>query len=290
LIVKKAIEVIVNKVRSDNFELIYPLLERFNNARVNKEKWSRLFLHEFSPGEQKGLFLKDKGTAVGYIGMIYSKRIVENKEYKLCNLTSWIVDDEYKNYSMQLLFEILKMKDVTITNLTPSVEASEIFTKFGYEELESSYLAIFPKLKLPCNQNINIHSENCEIKNLLSIEEQTIIEDHKITELISFVIELNESTILIIGNFTSRKKMKFFQIHYVSNYHVFEEVLDASINKICLHLKCFGLLIDSRFIQNKTKSNIKIFNYSVPRLFKSNQLSKSQIDSLYSELVLLHNY
>ena len=95
------------------FEEIYEVLKGFKNPRINMDDWKNLLTYHWrTPDENPGFVLLDDGRVVGYIGTIFSKRHVNGKIEKNCNLTSWIVKDKYRKESLKLLLHILKLKNI----------------------------------------------------------------------------------------------------------------------------------------------------------------------------------
>ena len=73
----------IKKVYPEDFDLIYPLLLGYNNQRITKEDWRQLFVNHWDNDEQYlGLGLVDQDEYIGFIGLLFSKRIIDDKEYK----------------------------------------------------------------------------------------------------------------------------------------------------------------------------------------------------------------
>jgi len=46
--------------------------------------------------------------------MIFSRRRIDNKIEKFCNLTSWYVHEDYRNRAFAMIIPLHSMKDYTI--------------------------------------------------------------------------------------------------------------------------------------------------------------------------------
>ena len=72
------------KVYPNQFNQVYPLLELFNNQQLTKKDWGELFKTKWTGSpDHCGYALIDGGRAVGFIGTLFSKRIISGKESKI---------------------------------------------------------------------------------------------------------------------------------------------------------------------------------------------------------------
>ena len=127
----------VEKVNSSMFEDVYNLLNKFENARVNKSHWKNLFCHPcVTPEDYVGFKLQNDQTIVGFIGLIFCKREIRGEIHKFCNLTSLIVEEEYRRETLALFLEIREIEGYTLTNLTPSKEVYSICKALGFLSLK----------------------------------------------------------------------------------------------------------------------------------------------------------
>ena len=134
----------VSKVFKQHFELVYPLLQKFDNSH-SKEEWRNIFVQPFNNGEDNcGYSLCEGERIVGFLGYIYSSKIIDHKVVKFCNLTTWIVEEEYRNSSLLLIYPVLKMKDYCITNYIPALNVYKVSKKLGFEDLETHENIILP--------------------------------------------------------------------------------------------------------------------------------------------------
>ena len=82
----------IEKTKPEDFPAIVPLLEEFDNASIKRSDWQRIFAYDWSKDESiVGYHLEEQGKVVGFLGGIFSKRLINGRMENLCNLTSWIV-------------------------------------------------------------------------------------------------------------------------------------------------------------------------------------------------------
>jgi hypothetical protein len=80
-----------------------------------------------------GYLLESQGAPVGCLLMIYSTRIVDGDAAIFCNLSSWYVDPEFRNYAALFASMSQKRKDVTYFNVTPATSTWPIIEAQGFQ-------------------------------------------------------------------------------------------------------------------------------------------------------------
>jgi len=285
---------VVEKVTPAMFDDVYPLLSELDET-YSREKWRKIFDYQWESDEgYVGYALVDDRKVVGFNGAIFSRRIIDGREARICNLTSWIVKEQYRTESMRLVFPVLKLKGYTVTNLTMNERAWEITRRLGFENLDTTVRILFPVPGLSATSKEEapvIVSDRSRIAEMLDPVNLKIFRDHLHYNCGHLVIQDRYGYSYIIYTRKSYRKYNFdisyAHIHYISNRSAFLR----RINKIKLYFlksrKYFFLAIDERLIGNATIPYSKVYQLKVPRMYKSEVLSRDQIDNLYSELVVL---
>ena len=288
--------VTIQKAVSADFERVYPLLLEFNVPGITREDWRRLFTNDWkSPEDFCGYLLLDHGEVKGFLGLLFSTRTINGKSEKFCNMTSWIVRDQYRGQSLRLLLEALKLQNYTITNFTPSQTVNTILKKLGFADLKTSQRILFPipsaalsRLRFSRSQYRCIFDLE-KIRQSLSESDQTIFADHQNVPCRHVLIAAaNDYCYLVLKNKVHRH-LPFARAHYVSNRPLFLAAVDAVRSKICWKLKVAGLMIDERYFGDGTFSYSGGYPQQCPAFFRSGTLGESEIDTLYSEMILLHD-
>jgi len=285
---------VVEKVTPAMFDDVYPLLSELDET-YSREKWRKIFDYQWESDEgYVGYALVDDRKVVGFNGAIFSRRIIDGREARICNLTSWIVKEQYRTESMRLVFPVLKLKGYTVTNLTMNERAWEITRRLGFENLDTTVRILFPVPGLSATSKEEapvIVSDRSRIAEMLDPVNLKIFRDHLHYNCGHLVIQDRYGYSYIIYTRKSYRKYNFdisyAHIHYISDRSAFLR----RINKIKLYFlksrKYFFLAIDERLIGNATIPYSKVYQLKVPRMYKSEVLSRDQIDNLYSELVVL---
>jgi len=286
----------IEKAVSDDFERVYPLLLAFNIPRITREDWRRLFINIWKSQEAScGYLLAVDGEVNGFLGLLFSTRTLNGKLEKFCNMTSWIVRDQYRHQSLRLLLEALKLKEYTITNFTPSQTVAAILKKVGFAELKSSQRILFPipsaafSLLRPGNSKYRCIFQLENIRQELSESDRTIFDDHSTLPCRHVLISSeNDYCYLVLKN-KAHRRLPFARTHYVSNRPLFKEAIDSVRNKICLKLKIAGLMVDERYLNGAGFRYSSGYAQQCPAFFRSATVGENDIDTLYSEVVLLHD-
>jgi len=279
----------IKKAKAEDFENIYPLLQQLDNSRLTKHDWRQLFISHWSDKENYfGHVMMDKDKAVGFLGLLFSERVINDRVEKICNLTSWIVKEQYKSQSVLLLFPVLRMEDYTTTVFTPSQVTYSVLKTLGYKNI-SSNRRIIPPLPVSSrsNKDYSVEFENEAIRNCLSGKVLKIYHDHLRFKCIHLVIRMQGASCYIILKKRRIRGLPFAYVHFLSDLSIFSAYIHKASSKICAHLKILGLVIDERYLRGQRLKNSFTIRSSAPLLYRSNSLKKEDIDTLYSELFIL---
>ena len=286
----------IKKAKFEHFEDIYILLKQLGNNNIKKNDWKNIFVNHFNSGENYfGYILIDDNKIKGFIGLIISKRFINNQQIKFANIGNWIVEKKYRNKSINLLLPILKMKNVILTNFTASSTVSSILKTLNFNELGDSFYIIppLPTLSKYFMKNNYKIFYNKSVKEKLSLVEKNIYKDHSKPDFnINHILIKNDSVdCYIIAKKAYRNKMPFLHILYISNPKIFNNSIHIFKLAIAIKFQVVSLIIDERLLR---KEKIKFaFSYKLqsPRFYKLNGINYfnelEYLDHLYSEFILL---
>ncbi len=280
----------VKKATVKDVDKLLPLLFELDSINQAHEEWERLFkLHWDDSQNYFGYVMYDGDTAVGFLGLLFSRRVVKDKINNFCNISSWIVKKEYRRQSLHLLLPILELDNHTITVLTCNAGTYFITKKLGFIDLEIGQRVILPLLFLPKSKpSINIIFDHSEIEKQLKGETLKIYHDHRNLNCFHILICGPKGICYLVGARTIKKNIPLAHIHYVSDHRVFSSHISAVSGRLCWQIKVGGLLVDERLLQRETIFPSIHFSLTHPRVYKSNTLKSSDIDLLYSEYQILN--
>ena len=169
----------ISNALQEDFENIYLLLRKLD-PRINKAKWYNIFSHPWTERDsQYGFVLKENDIIKGFIGTIKSNRIINNNQLSYCNLTSWIVLDEIRRYSIDLIIKCLEIHD-HISVFSANQETDLIYRKLGFSCIDNERYVIDLKKTIPKQQNnrLKISFEPKEFKQKLNKNDYKILINH----------------------------------------------------------------------------------------------------------------
>ena len=285
---------VVEKVTPAMFDDVYPLLSELDSAQP-REKWRKIFDYRWEADEgYVGYALVDDRKVVGFNGAIFSRRIIDGRDARFCNLTSWIVKEQYRTESLRLVFPVLKLKGYTITNLTMNDRAWEVTRRLGFKNLDTNVRILFlvPGLSATRKEEAPvIVSDKSKIAEILDPVNLKIFLDHSHYNCGHLVIQDKYGYSYVI--YTRKRYRKYncdipyAQILYISDRSAFLRRINKVKSYFLKSRKYFFLAVDERLIGNATIPYSKAYQLKIPRMYKSDVLSREQVDNLYSELVVL---
>jgi hypothetical protein len=282
----------ITKAVSEDFERVYPLFQGFGDSPIPKADWKKLFVIPWQTEEDFcGYLLLKDGEIKGYLGVIFSRRTFAGKTEKFGNMTSWIVTEDCRGQSILLLLELLKLKDYTLTNFTASETVAAILKKLSFEEfpVDQRVLLPVPDFRLSrrdssCNFDLQM------IRSTLAGLDLRIFEDHQGLNCKHLLLHSANGDCYLVLKKTKRKNLTFAKVHYLSNAGVFHRCMESLITTICVRLRVFGLMVDERYIRGHSFRHAMDYPHQRKAYFKSRSILDSNlIDTIYSELVILHN-
>jgi hypothetical protein len=297
----------VRKATYSDFDAVYTLLRRLNDTTFSKEDWQQICRLDFQSSlSHFGYVLENDQRIVGFMGTIFSERIIKGKAVKFCNFHSWIVDPRAKSHGMALLLEVMKLKDHVITNFTASAGPYKIFKALRFNEIEYTNYKLLPFQIGPLVHKTVRSINNSNAGKLLNEEELAIFRHHRKFTNVQFLwvgdqqghsfivakkkhyIPVVVSKIPVLSNFLSRS-LKLAQLHYLSDPEHFFTCY-ASLQgaaRICLKLGSIGVITEDRFLPAKQQLRKKRYPAKRPYFYK-NANDDGMIDTLYSELFVLN--
>jgi len=284
-------QVLVQKAYAKDFDKVYTSLLAAHDPRIDREDWRQLFIKHWDiPEDYHGYMLVDNEEVVGFLGTIFSTRKIHDREYRFCNLTSWIVKPEHRNKSLFLLFPLLKLAEYTFTNLSAQEHVAAIHRELGFTEIGSRAQILLPlcRFSFPRNNKYRIIFDHNKINNCLKGEEINIFNDHLKFKCSHILLESENDYCYIVTSKLIKKMVPILYIHYIGNLNLFLKLIHKVAFKLLYHFKAVGLLIEDRFVEGLNLKGAIKYNLPQHKLFKSPSLQAKDIDNLYSERILLN--
>ena len=282
----------ITKAVREDFERIYPLFQGFGDSPIPKDAWKKIFDIPWPTEEDFcGYLLLKDGEIKGYLGVVFSRRMLKGTIEKFGNMTSWIVTEDCRGQSILLLLELLKLRDYTLTNFTASPTVAAILKKLGFEEfpVDQRVLLPVPEFRLP-RRDSSCDFDLQMIRSKLAGADLRIFDDHQQLNCQHLLLHAVNGDCYVVLKKTKRKNLTFAKVHYLSDAPVFHKCMESLIATICVRLRVFGLMVDERYIQGQPFRRAMHYPHQRKSYFKSQSIRDSSlIDTIYSELVILHS-
>jgi len=287
---------IIREARSNDFDRIYPLLLEFKNLNLRKDDWRQLFRdHSGLQNNQFGWVLLDGEEVVGFVGTILSQRNVRNQTVRMCNMSSWVVKQQYRAHSLALQAKVMADKSVTITNLSPTQQVLKLMEKLGFTLMDKSERIILPVVTTRTfTDQCEILTEAGAVGRALTGEHLRFFRDHRLPFNHHILLRAPEGDCYVMMNRSLKAiwrnvRVPFGRVHHISAPHIFVRHLDRLVVRVATSLKVVAMIVDDRML-NRAAPWHSFMRPGGERkaAFRSEVLSAEEIDGLYTEAVLLN--
>jgi len=281
----------LRKVGVDSFDEIYPLLAAFGGD-VAKDDWQRmLFTYPWADGPNRGYAIYADGRAVGFLGTIFSRRKVAGQMERLCNFSSWIVEKEYRGASVMLMRPLVaELPDCTIVGHTPVPVTVAVFTRLGFQPLESEELILPP---LPGAAEAvralggSFTTSPERIRDELEGDERVIHADLAETKVRRVLLRRGRRRCYLVARLGRRKRLRVAEMLYIGDLEFFWENRILAQAALFAAMGAVAISVDKRFADGFRVP--RAFHRPRPRIFRPSRpdIRPVSIDGLYSELLML---
>ncbi|WP_252178065.1 GNAT family N-acetyltransferase [Endozoicomonas sp. 4G] len=271
----------VREAIAEDFAQVYPLLRQLNSTRFTEAIWKRLFTNLWGQENWSPGYVLDTGEKiVGFLGGFYSEETIEGQRQVICNLTAWVVDEDYRSSSMMLLMPFLRKKSVVLTSLTSSPEAYAVYKKLGFKDLDTSARVIYP---WPSFMGaVELVTEPEKVRKLLNEQDRRCFDAHLSLDVWQYAIRKGNRVCYLLIT----RRLNRAHIHRVGDIELFRETIGQASRPLCKAMSVRGLQVDERFLAGKKLLLSRSKQFSQPKQYKGS-ISAGGVNASYSELVVL---
>jgi hypothetical protein len=256
-------------------------------ARGGEERFRRLWEYGWLADKPNlGFLIEDRGQVGGFIGAIYSRRRVRDRELLFCNMTSWHVEERFRSLSLALMARCLAQPNCTFTTFSPTDRVVEVLKFFKFQLLDAEKAVFTPVSGLPAR----LRGPRAQLfwgedlPGRLTEPERRIFEDHRSYRCGHFVLEHGDDRCYFVTVRRGHRVRAFADVLYAGNPALLAHAI------ACTHVplwRTHGTLltgIDTRLLRKRPGGAFR-YRGSRPIMFRSDVLRAEEIDALYSELV-----
>ena len=290
----------IREARGGDFAKVHPLLQRFQNPNVGEAQWRQLFVdHSGLQNDVFGYVMTDGDEIVGFLGATLGERTIRGKKHRFCNLSNWIVIDEYRDKSVGLLSRAIEAVEqhATITVLSPSPHVLKLFQLLRFHMLDKSERILLPSPSSVWSglwTGTRVLTDRAAVEASLGGELLTIFRNHQLPYNNHLLLETPEGPCYVLFNRSWKAvrgnlRLPFGRVHHISAPDVFVRHVGRVVASAMMRFLVAAVIVDERALRGA-----KVW-HSVPRpgarslgAFQSDELGPADIDGLYTEAVLLN--
>jgi GNAT superfamily N-acetyltransferase len=281
------VSAVIRPAVAGDIEPICALLHEKMNAKFALERWRRLMTYPWMEDKPDyGRVVEDNGRILGFVGMIYSDRIIEGTRERFVSISSWFLDKSLRGRGLGagLMAAATDDPQITYTNVTSSDRVLAIVDAVGYRVLDDHrYLW---RKRGPPGPDLRCEWDAGAIRERIGEDERRLIGDHAGLPVRAALVEAGGRRALMVFSV----KQKGEDVTYFDLLHTGDRALLAEHGQALADAILPGgpavLAADCRFVDGAPQGAGREA-LPVPRYFKSTRLAPARIDLLYSELQLL---
>ncbi len=268
------------------------LLAKFRVAHLTPERWRNLLQFESDGEWPAGYALVDRGRAVGFLGTLHKRRTIAGREERLCNLSSWIVEDSYRASGLALLRKAVQPKNVTITNFTASDQVAAILKQLGFRELDStSYLFTPLTVFAPSpfrRRDVTLTGDKEIIRNTLGGDELAIFKDHAYEHCGHLLVTTPGKRLYLLYTVRKMKRLiPYAHVHYTSDSPLLAQLIPQIVRHLLGRRRAAAVLVEGRMMEEARARAGWALRKHQRRLYRSTSMQPSEVDHLYTEFPVL---
>ncbi|WP_299413095.1 GNAT family N-acetyltransferase [uncultured Sulfitobacter sp.] len=255
----------------------------FPRAKWGADGWTRLLANRWGgPQGEFAVTARDGDTLVGVMGMNDSLRHTPRGLRRYRNLTSWYVLKTHRGMGLgeALMHKAMADPEVTSTNLTSARAALPLVDRIGFKVLDAQR-----RVWRSTEGNVLPHSFDPLAEAVMNPADTQVLRDHADLNLRPVVIETPDGPLtLVLSVKQKRDEYVTHEVLYVGQPDLLARYAQAVADTL-LPYQAAVLSVDSRLI--KDAQNGVVEDIEVPRFYKGTSMYPSEIDHMYSEIVLM---
>jgi hypothetical protein len=284
----------IRRAIADDIEAVSALLAS-GFKQVPIPFWRSMLRSPWLPAEQTpdiGAVIVAGKDIVGFLGAMYSDRIVGARIERFCNVFAWYVRDDYRHYSLPLLSFLVRRPNLTFVNVTPATHVVPLFERFGFVLADNYRLICTPNVTSLRRTGVRLVPESEVNETLLSPQHYSIYNDHFGRSVRRLVFASSNDSCLLITKRMHWGGVRFprTDVFYISNTNFVARHFDQILPRILLRDKTVAMHVDPRtlgFVPRHARQIPSGALYPSAMLFRTENVPPPYVDRLYTELVLL---
>jgi hypothetical protein len=270
-----------------DIEPVCSLLHEHMDARFDRDRWRRLMTYRWLDDKPDfGRIAIVGGQLVGFVGMVYSDRVLEDRRHRIANICAWCLNKAHRKggFGFELMRSAIADEAMSYTILTSSSRPVSLLGAIGYRILDDDRRIWIAKGD---PTGVEIEEDPARILGRVDSVARDMLRDHDGLAVRPVLAADGTGTCLIV--FTVAKKrddVNYYDVLHLNNPSFFATRAQAIADSLLPRDRKAVLAADTRLLQGHACDGA-VERLLVPRYYRSSTLRPGQIDNMYSELQLL---
>jgi len=270
-----------------DIEPVCSLLHEHMDARFSPDRWRRLMTYRWLDDKPDfGRVAIVDGRLVGFVGMVYSDRVLEGRRHRIVNICAWCLNKAHRKagFGFELMRSAIADDAMSYTILTSSSRSVSLLDAIGYRILDDDR-RIWIARGDPTG--LEIEEDPSRILRRVDSVARDMLRDHD--ELPIRPVLLADRTGSCLAVFSVAKKrddVTYYDVLHLTNPLFLAARAQAIADALLPRDRKAVLAVDTRLLQGHANDGTAE-RLLVPRYYKSSTLQPGQIDNMYSELQIL---
>lgn len=280
---------VVREATPADLPAVSEFLARGLKGRGGPERYRRFFEYPWLPEKPNiGFLVEHEGRVRGFVGGIYARRPIRGDVHTFCNLTSLLVDEDFRASSLPALKRLLERPDWTYTSFSASKTVIEILQFFKFRIVDGSKVLFTPAAGIGkrLHRGARVH-RGAGLEAALAPEERAIVRDHAGYRCGLFLLEARGERCFVVTIRRGRDVRAFADVVHASNPRLLAEYVGHLHVPVGLTHRTLLIGLDRRFVPHPPPASV-VYSRVRPIAFRSPSLEAGDLDMLYSEMIPMY--
>jgi hypothetical protein len=214
----------------DDLDAVAAFLARSLGGEGGPPRYRRLFEYTWLADKPNiGALVESDGRIGGFLGALYSRRVIGGRPREICNLTSWAVDEPYRRASLAMLKCLLDQRGHTFTTFSASPPVAEILGVLKFETVRSHKLLFTAAAaaRRPRGEPIQVLDGAERVAPHLGPDHRQILDDHRPYRCGHVLVERGNRRCYAVTIRRGRGARMFADVLYASDPQLFVDAIGA---------------------------------------------------------------
>lgn len=279
-------------------DAVVTLLHQRMNSKIAPDRWRRLFTYDWlDVVPDYGRVAEADGEIVGYVGAIYSDRMIAGRTERLVNICAWYLSKDHRGggAGTELMAQATDNPEWHYNIMTSSSRTVGILDDVGYRVLDDHRYDWHrtPGSDGPLGAVFDAVTDRDEIVAAATDTELKLLKDHAGLPVTPVLLCTPTQEALALFSFTRKgDDQPWYDLLYIRDPSILSVWGQATADAL-LPADNAVMSADARFCQPPpnldadTDGRARRISLPVPRFVKSQRLSGHYVDHLYTELQLM---